>query len=127
MASLLEMKRMGCEWRTAIFPIDTIPWEHLEIDELSNILRLICQELSDLYPGDLFMPHLVADVVIGALDQDDFNANKWEEIKDTNYELVIETCSLIFQAMENFGNVELVSVDEMALTIQYQLSPKENY
>ncbi len=127
MHSLLEVKRQGQEWKTIIFPTDSLHLDHLDIDQAAIVIRLICNEMSNYMPGDIFMPHEVAINVIGSLDQDEYNDNEWEDIKHWNYELVIGFADIIFGAINEFSNIKLVDIDESAVKIQLQTSPKENY
>lgn len=127
MHSLLEMKRMGSDWKTVIFQTEDLPLDHLDNDEAILIIEAICRELSLLMPGDMFMPHEVAEVVLGSLDQTDFNDNKWRDIVEGNYDIVIAFSEIMFGAMREYGNINLVYLDEFHVKVQFQISPKENF
>lgn len=127
MHSILEIKRSTSEWNTIIFPTLDLPLDGLEDEEICNILRLICQELSGYMPGELFMPHEVADVVIGSFDRGDFNDNKWNDIVEMVYDIVTGFADIMFSVMKEYSNITLLEVDDVSIKVQFQTSPKENF
>lgn len=125
MSSLLEVKTKGMDWGKIIFPTDALPLDHLDNDQAANVIRLICQEISSFGNYDVFMPHEVASVVIGALDEDEFNDYEFSIVKDLMYETVIALADVLFKAVKQGANYTLKHSDESHTIIAYQLHATE--
>lgn len=127
MSSLLEIKRDGEKWEYLIFPTASLPLDDLENDVSIKIIELICQEMSSYMPGDLFMPHEVADVVRGAFDIDDFNSFDWVNVKESIYEIVLDFSNILFQVIKDHSNFRLLYLNDEVIKIAFQTSPMENF
>lgn len=127
MSSLLEMKRSGCEWRKIIFPTDSLTLDHLTNEQAFDLLQIISQEMSQYYPGDIFMPHEIAIVAVGSMNVDEFNSCELEMSKSLVYDIVIDFADIIFEALKNYATIEIEHLDENSIVVNYQISPKENF
>lgn len=127
MPSLLEVKRNSCEWKKIIFSIDSLILDHLTLDQAHDLLRIICQEMSGYYPGDIFLPHEIANVALGSMNIDEFNSYELELSKSLVYDIVIDFSDIIFGALKNYATIEIEHIDENSIVVNYQISPKENF
>lgn len=127
MSSLLEIKRSGCLWEKIIFPTDSLTLDHLSNEQAFDLLRIISREMSDYYPGDIFMPHEIANVAIGSMNIDDFNSYELELSKSLVYDIVVDFSDIIFETLKNYATVEIGHLDNDSIVVNYQISPKENF
>jgi hypothetical protein len=123
----MELKRKSMSWGKIIFPRDSLPLFHLTDEQATETLRLICNEMSQFYPGDLFMPHLIMREVDVQLTADDYNDCELELAKSMLYDIVTMFADIIFQGINEFATLTLRDMDESNITIAYQISPKENF
>lgn len=127
MSSLLEIKRMGCDWNKVIFTTESLLLDHLTNSQAFDILRIICQEISDYSDGDIFMPHEVAIIVVGSMNVDEFNDIELEYAKSVVYDIVIGFTDIMFKVMKNYTIVKVISVDDNVTIVSYQSLPKEMF
>lgn len=127
MSSLLEIKQMGCDWNKVIFATESLMLDHLTSEQAYEILRIICQEMSDYYVGEIFMPHEIASVVIGSMNVDEYNDMELDFVKSSIYDIVIGFSDIMFKVMKNYSVIKVIKVDENVIKVSYQSLPKEIY
>lgn len=127
MDNLLDLKKQMRGSKLFIFPTDSLVYEYLSINNLRDILDVVCTELSQLDVNTLYRPDEVADVALGSLDEDLFNGTEWQEVKQNMYDLVVDFSDIIFQGLQVYVDLSVIDVDINMIKISYQEKPGENY
>lgn len=127
MFTLLEIKKQGGDWHKLIFPVESLPLDHLDTDETMEILTIICEELSALVPKEQIIWDTLVYQVIGKLNKDDYNSCEWDELTESIYDIIIGFADIVFQATGAHATFDLLDVNDMSIEVAYKLIPLENY